>query len=265
MIVASTTFIYVCCATDTWILNLSGFNDIPIWGAWLIALATYICVSFAKIYLGQNYPSDCVLSLPPILLVIALFYMLQWLDTLMNLCPRCLDANGDESFCYYDSHEIVQNNPILLTRQNFELGQSNLLSTIMICLICFILFSIASFYPVELWLKLSYFIPTLLSVYLFKNIMLCPCSENGYRSVYSPLQLRSTPTYPSQGILTFALLFFSYGATWIVNNLLGNRTASLLSYILRTFFFFGILYQTLLTLITVRLILVAQETPANTI
>lgn len=133
----------------------------------------------------------------------------------------------------------------------------------MIGLICFSLFSIATCYPIELWNKLPYFIPTLLAVYLFRNILLCPCAENGFRSVTSPLQLKSTPSYSSQGILTFALLFFSYGTTWIVTNLLGNRTASLLSYILRTCFFIVILFQTLLTLITVRLILVAQGNPSN--
>lgn len=76
MIVAATTFIYVACATDSWILHLEGFNDIPVWGAMFIAIATYVIVSFAKIYLGQNYPSDCILSIPPILLIIVLFYLL---------------------------------------------------------------------------------------------------------------------------------------------------------------------------------------------
>ena len=137
---------------------------------------------------------------------------------------------------------MAENNPILMTRQNFEVGKSNVVSTTLIGLLCFALFSVASLYPIELWNKLSYFIPTLLSVYLFNNMMLCPCSANDYRAIYSPLKLSSTPSYPSQVLLTFGLLFFSYGTTWIVTNLLGNRTASLLSYILRTFFFFGILY-----------------------
>lgn len=106
MIVAATTFVYVCCATDSWISHLDGFNSIPVWGAWLIAVATFICVSFAKVFLGQNYPSDCILSIPPILLVITLFYVLQWLDSIIDLCPTCLDANDNQSFCYYDSAEI---------------------------------------------------------------------------------------------------------------------------------------------------------------
>ena len=182
----------------------------------------------------------------------------------MNLCPKCTYDNQREGFCYYDSDSIKEDNRTLMTRSNFTLGSSNLLSTVMIGLICFALFSVASCKPIEFWNKTPYFIPTLLAVYLFKNIMLCPCSANDFRSVYSPIALRATPSYNSQTILSFALLFFSYGTTWIVTNLLGNRTASLLSYILRTFFFIGILFQTLLTLITVRLIIVSQDNPANT-
>ena len=105
----------------------------------------------------------------------------------MNLCPKCTDENGNDSFCYFNSAEIGPNNPILMTRQNFEVGTSNVVSTVLIGLLCFALFSVASLYPIELWNKLPYFIPTLLSVYLFNNMMLCPCSANDYRAVYSPL------------------------------------------------------------------------------
>lgn len=259
MIVSSTTFMYVAFSANSWILHLDGLNEVPIWGALLIALATFFIVSFAKIYLGQNYPSDCVLSIPPIFLVIGLFYLLQAIDKATDLCPSCIDVNGNDAFCYYDSDEIIDKDPILMTRANFSVGVSNTVSTTIISFVAFALFSVASCYPVELWNKLAYFVPTLLAVYLFKNIMLCPCGDNDWRSVTSPMKLRSLPTYASQKVISFALVFFSYGTTWIVNNLLGNRTASLLTYILRTFFFLGILFQTLITLITVRLILVAQN------
>lgn len=52
MIVSATTFMYVVCATDSWILNLEGLNSIPVWAAALIAAATYLVVSFAKVHLG---------------------------------------------------------------------------------------------------------------------------------------------------------------------------------------------------------------------
>ena len=91
MIISSTTFMYVVFSTDAWIDNLEGINDVSTVSAVFIALATYVIVSFAKIHLGQNYPSDCLLSLPPAILVIALYYFVQWFDTNTNMCPTCLD------------------------------------------------------------------------------------------------------------------------------------------------------------------------------
>lgn len=103
MVISSTTFMYVVFATDSWILNLEGLNDVSVFSAIMIAVLTYVVVSLAKIHLGQNYPSDCILSLPPVLVVIGLFYLVQWVDGLTNLCPSCGDNDG---FCYYESSEM---------------------------------------------------------------------------------------------------------------------------------------------------------------
>jgi len=263
MIISSTTFMYVVFSTDSWILHLDGLNDVSVWAAALIAAATYIIVSFAKVHLGQNYPSDCLLSLPPIMLIIALFYLLIWFDTVLNLCPACTDHLGNvDGFCYFDSPQMIQNDPLLLTRQTFSAGESNWFSTMVIAFGSFAIFSLTSIHPVEFWHKTPYFVPTIVAIYLFKNIILCPSAANDYRSVTSPMLLKSAPTFPAQKVITFSLVFFSYGTTWIVNNLLGNRTGGLLSYIIRTIFFGAILFQTLMTLITVRLILVDQQ-PLN--
>ena len=96
MIISATTFVYVALANTAWILHLEGLNDIPAWGAALVALATYIIVSFAKVYLGQNYPSDCILSIPPIILIISLYYLIVWIDKAMDLCPHCTDLTGND-------------------------------------------------------------------------------------------------------------------------------------------------------------------------
>ena len=119
---------------------------------------------------------------------------------------------------------------------------------------CYAIFSVFSWYPIEFWNKTPYFIPSLLAIYLFENIMLCPCEANNYQTVIAPRA--EPPKNASQRALAVSILIISYGCTWIVNNLLGNRTGHLLSYILRTIFFFVILFQTLMSLITVRLILV---------
>lgn len=52
MIISATTFMYVVFATDQWILDLEGLNSISVWAACLIATATYLVVSFAKVHLG---------------------------------------------------------------------------------------------------------------------------------------------------------------------------------------------------------------------
>ena len=146
-----------------------------------------------------------------------------------------------------------------MKRSNFSIGDSNTLSTTVMTLVTFLVFTIISVYPIEFWKKTPYFVPTLLSIYLFDNILLCPSAENSFRSVPSPKELSSDKFTVSQSAIVIALLMFSYGTTWIVNTLLGNRTASLLTYILRVFFFVVILVQTLLTLVTFRLVLVEHE------
>ena len=93
MIISSTTFMYVIFSSNAWILHFEGLNKIDAWAAALIALSTYCIVSFAKVYLGQNYPSDCFLSLPPIVLIIILFYVVCAIDKAVDICPSCLDAN----------------------------------------------------------------------------------------------------------------------------------------------------------------------------
>ena len=192
MLISATTFTYALLAIDSWVLHLSGLNQIETWSAALIAVGAYIVVAFAKVHLGQNYPSDCLFCLPVIAIIIGLWHLLLWLDSLYDLCPSCLDINGNESFCYFESTEIQQDDPILIMRSNFAIGKSNSLSTAVITLLCFLLFSIASWPPIELWHKTPYFIPTLLSLYLFENILLCPCEANDWRTVNQPQNLESS-------------------------------------------------------------------------
>ena len=211
--------------------------------------------------LGQNYPSDCLLTAVPTLAIVGLWYFVCWADKAIALCPTCNDLSNDgkDTFCYADSLEIQDDEPHVMTRSDFSVGDSNSLSTTIISLGAFTLFSVLSFHPIDFWKKLSYFAPSLLALYLFDNILLCPGEGNDFRTVPSPKALSSAVIDGGQTAIALGMLIFSFGTTWIVNNLLGNRTASLLSYILRTFFFGIILVQTLLTLITFRLVLVEHE------
>jgi len=73
--------------------------------------------------------------------------------------------------------------------------------------------------------------------------------------VFSPLLIHYNP---NQKVISFAFLFFSYGVTWIVNNLLAKRTGHVLNFILQSIFFGAILFFTLTSLITIRLIIVDE-------
>ena len=61
----------------------------------------------------------------------------------------------------------------------------------MITLITFAVYTIISIYPVDFWKKSAYFVPTLLALYIFDNILLCPTSDNQFRSIPSPKELGS--------------------------------------------------------------------------
>ena len=89
VLIQATTFIYVAFASDCWYKGLSNINKVNNWVAPFIAIAVFLVMSFAKVHLGQNYPSDCVISTVPILLIIILFYFTWWIDSLALFCPAC--------------------------------------------------------------------------------------------------------------------------------------------------------------------------------
>lgn len=47
----------------------------------LIALGSYLLASLARVHLGSCYPSDCILSLPVALVVIAAAYGIRALES----------------------------------------------------------------------------------------------------------------------------------------------------------------------------------------
>lgn len=85
----------------------------------------YVVTSFLHVNLGACYPSDCLLSIVPIILVI----LTHWVGSLINqasdICPSC-----DGGFCYYNPSEpsIVQT---VVLRDNLNMwslhGMSNTL------------------------------------------------------------------------------------------------------------------------------------------
>lgn len=80
MIVLGTTFTFSVFAINSWAKHFEPLNDFDEWAAGLIALAMYLLLCFLKVHLGQNYPSDCILSAPPILAIVGLWYFWNWLE-----------------------------------------------------------------------------------------------------------------------------------------------------------------------------------------
>jgi len=52
------------------------------------SLGAYLVASFARVHLGSCYPSDCLLTLPLVLIVIGLAYGLHYLGNLSD-CNGC--------------------------------------------------------------------------------------------------------------------------------------------------------------------------------
>ena len=70
-----------------------------------------------------------------------------------------------------------------MDRTNFDFSKDNISTTNWYITIGFILFMIVSNYPIELWSKSPYFFGTILAVYLFQSLMLCPTAHNGNKAV----------------------------------------------------------------------------------
>jgi len=72
-------------------------SDIAIYWQILITLGAFLATSFARMHLGYNYPSDCLLTLPLSVIVVALSLTLGLTEGAFG-CNSC--GNKDFSPCY---------------------------------------------------------------------------------------------------------------------------------------------------------------------
>ena len=174
VVISSTSFIFVMLTANNWIGSMKWLNGVELWVGICAALGTYLLSSFTRVHLGQCYPSDILISIVPTSLVFGIYFLFSWLDSLSLLCPSC--SGSKHGFCYYgDLPETI-----LITRQSFDSTQLNFASTLIICVAVYIIYSVVSWHPIEFWHKLPYFVPNLLALYLFNNILLCPNESNNY-------------------------------------------------------------------------------------
>ena len=163
--------------------------------------------------------------------------------------------------CYYG--DTTAPNPTRIDRDTFSLYSLNFTVTMIYLCIGYFCFALFTSYPMEFYSKAPYYFASILAVYLFQNIMLCPTPGNEYASLpYVDIKTEATDiAYVNQIVCSVGLLFWSCPVIWLVNNLLGKRTGNFLSFLLRSVFFFVILWWTLTCLLAVRLMIVDQVVP----
>jgi hypothetical protein len=75
------------------------------WALCCYTLLAFLVVSFFKINLGAVYPSDCLISLlPAILILLGMELTLLASGGLAN-CPKCADA--ETAVCYYENDTFI--------------------------------------------------------------------------------------------------------------------------------------------------------------
>lgn len=148
-------------------------NDISIGSAIGVTIAMYLIASFLQVNIGSVYPTDCLASLIPITIILGLHYLIMFLEKISDVCPIC-----DKGFCYYDGGESSPCTS-LITRQSFDLWSLNLGTNIALFVVSLIVFLVLS-YPIEYWNKMAYFFPSILAVWLFQNMLLCPNQANDF-------------------------------------------------------------------------------------
>ena len=148
-------------------------NDISIGSAIGVTIAMYLIASFLQVNIGSVYPTDCLASLIPITIILGLHYLIMFLEKISDVCPIC-----DKGFCYYDGGESSPCTS-LITRQSFDLWSLNLGTNIALLVVSLIVFLVLS-YPIEYWNKMAYFFPSILAVWLFQNMLLCPNQANDF-------------------------------------------------------------------------------------
>jgi hypothetical protein len=170
----------VVLTSNNWNQQLDALNGQSFWFVILLTALAYVFMSLARIYLGASFPSDCVLSLGPIVMVLAVYYLVGFLFTdVIKFCPAC---QGD-NFCYID------NNPSgyqVITRKTYDFWTLNGGLGFAFILMALAIFTFISIKPVELWRKTPYFLASCLAIVLFQTSMLCPHARNGYSTLPSP-------------------------------------------------------------------------------
>lgn len=104
----------------------------------------YLVASFFHVNTGACYPSDCLLSIVPIILVILTHYLGSLINEVSEICPSC-----DGGFCYFDQSgfSVVEN---LVLRNNINMWDLHGMSNTLMLVASFIVLTLLV-YPIQYW------------------------------------------------------------------------------------------------------------------
>jgi hypothetical protein len=213
------------------------------WEPFLWSLLAFFLCSFARMHLGYNYPSDCILSLPIAYLTIGFAHLVTFLSVNLNIsgCFRCPQLSPFFNICYsLNKEDIVDLN-------NYRTSSLNTTNTTIYAIVGTILFGCLTSYPIEFWRKTPYMLGNILAIYLFHSMLLCP-NPKGLG------ELKSSDPNSWRSAIIYVFLAFQYFQIYVISNLLGRRTGHILSLILRTVVFVMICGQSLIAMIIYRLV-----------
>jgi hypothetical protein len=170
VVVAATTMTYVILSMKNWHGIDTPKQIVPeVWLQSCYTLLAWFVVSFFRVHLGDVYPSDCLISLGPIILILGGMELTLAANGGLASCPTCLGA--ETAVCYYtgipdpalpDNHLVKE-----LDRNSFDFRSNNHRFVVFYILIGFGVFATLMSYPFEFWNKAPYFTASILSLVIF--------------------------------------------------------------------------------------------------
>lgn len=76
-VVSATTLTFAVSSLNNWTGFFSGLNSSGIGVAFVAAISVYILSSFFKVNMGSCYPTDCIVSLIPIVVILLLHWIIH--------------------------------------------------------------------------------------------------------------------------------------------------------------------------------------------
>ena len=163
----------------------------------MVLLAALVS-SYARIFLGMHYPSDCLVGFFTGLLVLFLSSLCSRYVPLLD-CPSCTDHH-----CYADSGSLV-------SLFHGPWGELNWLPSGLILCLGTVLILLSTLPPVSFWFKTPFIFGTSLFCFTYRVLFLCPNSSHSAALSPSPYSISEKIVLGTASFgLTLILAFGSY-------------------------------------------------------